>query len=261
MPSTYPIILYDNILIGSSLSAAASVAGYSIDNLDDYRSYTYWQAASSGTVRIFVHCTAARGANTLGIVGHDVFSKNATISVQHFSSNSATDADWATALAGFVPTDDYALMKAITPSTDLWWKITIQCSTMVNIACILLGNKLQFPSMPQVPLQPYSIGVEAETNQSKTGHILGSVIRYRPLGISHRMAPVESNYPWFTSTYWNFWLNHGSEMKPFLYAMDLDSYPDDVFWTRLADDSAYSLPMEMAGRVEAFTLNLVGMLE
>ena len=197
----------------------------------------------------------------IGIVGHDLFSKNATISVQHFSSDSATDSDWATALAGFTPTDDYALLKPITPSTDLWWKITVECSTLAKIACILLGNKLQFPAKPQVPLEPYSIGIEAETNNSKTGHILGSILRYRPVQISHKIAPAESNYTWFTSTYWNFWLNHGSEMKPFFYAMDLDAYPDDVFWMRLADDSAYALPMEMSGRVEAFTINLVGALE
>ncbi len=261
MPSTYPIILYDSILIGSSLSATATAAGFSVDNLDDFRSYTWWQAPSSGIVRIAIHCTAARGANMFGIVGHDLFSKNATISVQHFSSDSVTAADWATALAGFTPADDYAFLKAITPSTDLWWKITIECSTLVNIACVFLGEKLQFPAKPQVPVSPYSIGVEADSNRSKAGHLLGSVIRYKPVEISHNISAAESNYTWWSTNYWSFWLNHGSERKPFLYAMDLDAYPNDVFFVRLADDSAYALPMEMSGRVEMFSLRLVGMLE
>ena len=130
-----------------------------------------------------------------------------------------------------------------------------------KMAVCMIGSKIQFPTKPQVPLQPYSISVEAETNQSKAGHILGSIIRYRPVEISHKIPPSESNYTWWTSTYWDFWINHGSERKPFFYAMDIDYYPSDVFWVRLSDDCAYSLPMETSGRVEAFTVNLVGMLE
>lgn len=261
MPSTYPIILYDSIFTGSSMSASATAVGYSVENLPDYRSYTYWQAPSSGTVWIKIHCTAARAANAIGIVGHDLFSKNATISLQHFSSDSVTAADWSTSIAGFTPTDDYALMKTFPGTTDLWWKITVECATLCKMAVVVLGEKLQFPVKPAVPIQPYSIGMEIESNRGKTGHILGSVVRYKPVSISHRMPPAESNYAWYTSTFLTFWKNHGSEMKPFFYAMDLDAYSTDVHWVTLSPDSQYALNMQQAGRVEDMTISMQGMWE
>lgn len=261
MASTYPMILYDSILSGSSLSATATSVGYSVDNLDDCRSYTHWQMPSSGTVTITIHCTAARAANALGIVGHDLYSKGATVSLQCCSANSATAGEWTTALAGFTPADDYACLKQITSATKEWWKVTVACSTLAKIGEILLGDKLQFPAKPLVPLEPYSIGVQAESHQSKTGHLLGSVIRFRPVKLSHKIPPTESNYTWWTTSYWSFWLNHGSALKPFLYAMDLDYYPNDVFWACLDEGNAYALPMEMAGRVETITIEMKGMLE
>ena len=130
-----------------------------------------------------------------------------------------------------------------------------------KMAVCELGAMMTFPARPQVPLSPYTISVEAETNQSKAGHILGSIVRYKPVQISHKIAPSESNYTWWTDTFYDFWINHGSERIPFFYAMDLTNYPDDVFWVRLADDCNYGLSMEMSGRIEAFTINMVGMLE
>jgi len=266
MASTYPIILYDSIFTGSSMSASATVAGYSVDNLSDYRSYTQWQAASSGIVWIKCHCTAARAANSIGIVGHNLYSKDATISVQMFTSDSVTAADWSTALSGFKPDNDYALFKDFETSAErLWWKITIQCATIVTIGEIIIGDKIQLPGKPMAPVSPYSIGAEIETNRSKAGHILGSVVRYKPLSISHKIAPAEGNYDWWSSVYRSFMLNHALNMKPFFYVMDAGAdtakTPKDAFWVKLDDSMKYSLNMLMGGRVEEMTLTMSGVYE
>lgn len=248
------------------MSASATVAGYAVDNLCDYRSYTEWQG-TSGTIWIKCHCTAARSANAIGIVGHDLYSKDATISVQMFTSDSVTAADWSTAIAGFTPTDDYAFYRDFTSTdTKLWWKITIECATVVTIGEIIIGDKIQFPGKPLAPVVPFSVSAEVETNRSKVGHILGSVVRYKPISISHKIAPAEGNYDWWSSVYKGFMYNHALDAKPFFYVMDAGAdtaaVPNDAFWVSIDPKTTpYALNMLMAGRVEDMTLVMSGVLE
>ena len=116
-----PIILYDNRLTDGTPAATDTAAGYDILNILDLRTYTQWKAASSGTKYITIDCGSAKSADCLAVIGHNLYTAGATVSVESSSDN----ATWTQRLAGFTPTSDKAFMKLFVSASARYWRIKI----------------------------------------------------------------------------------------------------------------------------------------
>ncbi len=257
MASTYPIILYDNRFSTGAIEASTVASGYSGENIRDGRTYTYWASTNSGTATIQVDTSKTTcKANCAAVISHNLKTKNSTIYIEH----SADATNW-TGVATVVPADDNAFMVAFTEATNRYWRIRVNSgSTGPKIGVVMVGSKMQFGAKPTIPVTRFSASVETETQQSKAGHILGSIVRYKPLNLSFAIPPWEDNATWYNSTYRNFWEDHGSEKKPFFFAYDLDFFSSDIFYVTL-DNPQYAMPQSLTSRVDAITLNMTGVME
>jgi hypothetical protein len=258
MSGTY--ILYDSRFNDGTPTATNTATGYSVLNIKDYRSYTLWKATGSGTLYLTVDCSTAKAADTLGIFYHNLGTAAASVSVECSSDNFA--ADTTVALAGFNPSNDYAILKTFSSVTKRYWRLKIVTAAVTpQLAICLIGERITFPSGPLAPLNKYTIGIESEIEHSKAGHILGTVVRYHPVKLSYVFPPSESNYTWWSVTFKAFWNNHGKLLKPFFFCLDYGNFPDDIFWVNLTKDMQYILNMILGNRVETFTLNMEGVAE
>lgn len=251
-----PIILSDSRFLDGTLTATDTASGYSVLNIKDYRTYTFWKAASAGTKYITVDCGTAKSADCLAVISHNLNTANATVSVESSPDNSA----WTERLAGFTPPSDKAFLKTFTSASARYWRLKIVTTSIVPyLAVCMLGVRLTFPYPPDSPYIPYSESVEVGSSRSKKGHILGSVVKYKPIRISARFSNLTRT--WVETVFTPFWDNHASNLLPFFYAWSLTAYPNMVFYVSVEEGMAYRTPVSVLPFVDSLELEMEGIKE
>ena len=236
-----PLILYDNRFADATPTATDTGDGYDVENLTDLRMYTFWKAASAGTKYITVDCGVAASADTLGIIGHNLKTAGATVSVEYSSDNFAADINEA--LAGFQPSDDTALLKKFTTQSARYWRLKIVTASIApKIAVLCAGVRLDFErTMKASGFDPFPEKIIAESSKSKEGHLLGSVIRYVETEIKPQWKALTTT--WLENSFRPAWDDHLSQLKPFFWAWDIGDHPSEIYFVRIPDNFLLRMPM------------------
>lgn len=251
-----PIILYDSRFLDGILTASSEATGYPVANIKDLRTYTFWKPAAAGTVYITIDCGSDKTADSLAIIGHNLKTANATVSVDSSPDNLI----WTERLAGFIPSSDKAFLKTFTSAFTRYWRLKfITASVIPYIAVAMLGNKLQFPYPPDTPYIPYSETIETESSKSKAGHLLGTVVRFKPIEVSAKFSHLTRQ--WVIDSFKPFWDIYGSELKSFFWAWDIDTFPEHVFFLRMIESAKYEMPLSMLNYVDSLSLEMEGVKE
>lgn len=251
-----PVLLADNRLLDGTPAATDTADGYDVLNLRDLKTFTKWKAASPGQKYITVDCGTAKSADSLGIVGHNLFTAQAQVTVD----TSPDGVAWTNRLAAFSPSTDRALLKYFPAVSARWWRVGIgSASETPAMAVLLLGTRIAFPYPPDAPFVPAEESIEAEANRSKTGHVLGTVVRFKPYRIRARWSNLPRSF--VEGTFLPFWEQYASNLHPFLWAWDLDRYPDDVRFVRVDEGYAYRPGVSILGYYESLELEMEGVKE
>jgi hypothetical protein len=253
-----PFILYDNRYLDGTPAATDTATGYDVNNIRDWRPYTFWMGSSLGTKYLTVNCGSAKAADSLFLLGHNLYTVGATISVECSSDNFASDV--TVALAGFTVTDNKAVIKTFASKTKQYWRIKLaSCSAAPYLAVALLGARMDFPSPPESPFDPYNEGIEADAPRSVEGNLLESVVRYHPVEITAIFRILTRT--WVLSTYRAFWDNHGKLLKPFAWCWDIVTYANLVHYLSLTPDARFSMPVSLKDYVDEIVLPMEGIAE
>jgi len=253
-----PVILYDNRFNDGTPTATDTASGFDVRNIKDYRTYTFWRAASAGTKYITIDCGSAKSADALGIISHNLKTANASVSVESSTDNFASDV--TVRLASFTPSSDKAFLKLFTSASARYWRIKIVTASVApQVAVAMLGSRITFPYPPDAPYIPYSETIESNSSRGKKGHILGSVIRFKDIEISAEFSNIGRN--WALNTFKPFWDSHASDLKPFFYAWDIDIYPDMVFYVYVDEGMKHSMPMSILQYIDSIKLQMRGVKE
>lgn len=252
-----PIILADNRFLDGTPTATDTDAGYDVNNIIDLRPYTFWKAASVGTKYLTVGpLSPAKSVDTIGIIGHNLFTATASVSVE----SSVNGSSWTERLAAFTPASDRAVLKTLTSVSAAYWRVKIvTASVAAYCGVVMLGVRLTFPYPPDAPHVPYSESIEAEATRSRGGNLLGNVVRYKPIEISPSFSTLARS--WVTDTYKPFWDDYGSELMPFFYAWDLSVYPADVFFASMTEDAVFAPPVSISAYYDSLKLSMRGVKE
>lgn len=251
-----PYILADNRFLNGTPTATDTAAGYSVLNIRDLKSFTSWKGASSGTKYLTVDCGSAKVADTLAIFKHNLGTAGATVSVESSPDNST----WTNRLAGFVPSTDRAILKTFITQTYRYWRVKIvTASTAASIAELMLGVRMEFPYPPDSPFIPASLKIEADSNRSKTGQLLGTVVRYKPYKIAPKWSSLSRS--WVDATFRPFWEGYASELYPFFWAWDVTTFPSDVRFVTIDPESSMETPVTVLSAYDEVSLEMVGVKE
>jgi hypothetical protein len=249
-----PKFLFDSILVDASLSATDTADGYDVDNITDLRPYTLHKFEEAGTKYIVIDCGEDATADAIGIVGHNLGTAEATVSVQH----SANGSDWSADLVSFEPSDDKAVMKEFTSTTDRYWRISIVTSSVIaQLGVVIIGQVLTFPRWPLSGFDPDALNIEASSQTSKAGNILGATLKYVSREISMSFEDIIPS--WITNTFKPVWDSHLEQLKPFLAAWDITNHPSEVYFLRIPENFALKMPYNPYRR--SLKLSLQGVKE
>lgn len=135
-----PLVLWDNILLGGTISASTEATDSVVENLLTDSTFDYWKpTTTSGTVTCSF--SSSTPASALGIAAHNLGSKGATVVVKRGTSTVAT----------INPTDDTAILVLFdqanfgnTPSTDEFSLVITGASGAFSIGNLFLGLPLVF---------------------------------------------------------------------------------------------------------------------
>lgn len=243
MAVSAPIILAENILeLGTPTATDTdSDAAYSVLHLTDRRTYTYWLGASAGTKYVTIDCGTAVAADTLAIIGHNLYTANATVSVEHSDDN----VTWAEVLAGFTPTSDHAFMKTFTTATKRYRRLKIvTASIAAKIAVVFLGARVTFPRTWSHPsrgsFDPLPEKVVASSVRSKAGNLLGSVLQYASITMTMEIEFLTDT--WIAGTFRTLWDTYLSQLYPVFVSWDPGDHPTEVLFGKIPDDFELSRP-------------------
>lgn len=251
-----PYILYDNRLADGTPTATTTASGYDVKNLTDWRPYTYWKAGSNAIQYITIDCGAAKSADSLAIYGHDLLTRGAQVSVECSSDNFALDITQA--LAPFAPSNNKAIFKTFTSQSKRYWRLKITNLTAACYIAILdIGPRLEMERPPLSDFDPIGEKPVSESEINVEGQLLGVVNRIIEKRIDASFVVGDS---WFNQTFLSAWDNHLSLLKPFFWANDIATYPDQVFLVRIAPDFSLQVPY-MAPGYRRLSLEFVGVKE
>lgn len=250
-----PVILYDNRLNDGTPTATDTASGYDVLNLRDYRTYTYWKAANATGIKyVTVDCGTPKSADALGIVGHNLNTVGATISVESSPDNSV----WTERLAGFTPSNDKALLKLFTSASARYWRLKITgMSAAPFMAILVIGSRFTFERYLKSPFDPDAEKVEAKAVRSKGGHVLGVAIAFYERNIQAEWSRLTPS--WIKNTFIPAWTGHLSKCLPFFWAWEPTDHSDEVYYVALPPDASLRMPYDPVRR--SLSLDMVGVRE
>jgi hypothetical protein len=239
--NAYPLILYDNRFLdgaGATLTATDTAAGFSVLNIMDLRPFTFWQAASAGEKYLTISSVGG-GIDSLAIMGHNLHTANATVSV--LSSDDFVN--WTERLAGFIPASDKALFKAIEHVHAQHWALKIVTAAISpRVGVCILGERLVFPRYLTGSFDPFPEKINGVAARTKAGHMIQATLSN--ISVSVKASFKEILPSWIESTFRPAWDAHLSQLKPFFWVWDVTNHPADVFFLSIPEGFNLSMPYD-----------------
>lgn len=247
-----PLLLYNNKLITATLTGSATESGYDVQNVIDFRPYSFWKAGSAGSNFVRGYWAVAQSVSNVSVVGHNFFSVGATIYIEYSSNGSS----WSAA-ASLTPASDDAILLNFASQTANYWRIRIENTLgQPYIGVLIFGVAIEFEWPPDAPFVPFTKISKAEVSESETGNFLGASVKFTQYELNH----IFSNFTaaWYDTYFEPFMTNHGELYKPFVYAWDLTTKPKEVFFVTLKKDNARGDQISRLDYYDLITLNMIG---
>jgi hypothetical protein len=242
-----PSFLSDNRFEDATPTASSTASGYDPANVADRRPYTQWVADSTAST-IMINCGVAKSADTLAIAGHNL----GTIAASVVLEASANGTDWATVLPSFLPAGDLVIMKPFAAASYQYWRLSISAGAAAQIGVLSVGTRISPARFPAGAFAPENITVKSDNAIGKTGHLLGSAIRYLPKAIAATLQ--HPGKAWVEDIYKPFFIANAG--KPFFFGWDLDNWPEKCGMYRF--DGNYAPVYDPLGRVTKLPIKLIG---
>lgn len=196
-------------------------------NLFDDRVFTIFKPTSAATEVIIK--TDAGGGNTVDVdyfmaLGHDFFDPdedgNGALRVRFESSTD--DISYVTHVDVNLATDNQIILRTFTKVTKRFYrlKLTRGSSFIPSIGQLQWGARVEFPTGVNVGFDPQEERLKSASTRSQTGNIVGAVRFFteRSIRIQGKLILDSFIRDETTGGFQDFWDDHASQMKPFVFA-------------------------------------------
>lgn len=242
---------------GSSLTATSTASGYSVNSIYNMLETTLWKSAVTTnpqyiTLDLGVGNTAA--ADYLAIIGHNLFTIGASITLQYSTDNFSADIN--DAFTGFAPASDAALVKEFTaPAAKRYWRLkisgTLSAAPYITVCIWGMKTELDYAS---ASFDPQEQEDQLTVNKSYGGYVAG-------IHVAHTKRSMRLNFEDCDDTLYgklNDWYeNHG--LQNFFVAWKTANSLSDVFLMRR--EGVRHWPLVNGGAYRDIVLSLTGRKE
>lgn len=245
-----PVFAADNRLdVDTVTSNAASADGFPIANLFDDRLFTFYKTVSSTAIKIDTDAGVGKTVDVdyITIIGHNL-DANANIRFK-FEQASDPGGPFTVIIPLTAVSDNKIIFQTFTKVTNRVFRLTIEDTEpalfAASVSQLQWGKRVESDGFIQVLFDPESEEVRGRFTRSQSGNILGAIST-----ISTRFADIL--IPFVTNTFIrdntvggfkDFWDNHASKMKPFVFAWNPGSpgnFEKDAFFCIIQPEAGIS---------------------
>lgn len=242
---------------GSSLAATSTASGYTLTDIYNMLETNMWKSAVTTDPQYITYDAGSGNTKTadyLAIIGHNLATIGATITLQYSTDNFAADIN--DAFTGFAPTADTIILKEFTaPAAKRYWRLKISgtMSAAPYMTLCIWGSKTEL-DYASASFDPYDQDVKAAVNLSQGGFVTGIHTQYTERALSLRFDDADSTLYTKVKAWWD-----GSGLKNFFVAWETANNPNDVYLMR--PDTRFSNPLKLGGLYRDISMNLKGRKE
>ncbi len=252
-------IYYDAIpgAIGSLITATSATSTDAVENIYRMLEVNKWKAANTTSPHyITVDLQAGNPTKTadyLAVLGHNLYTAGATITLQYSSDNFAADINDAFTAETVMSDAVYLKDFTQTPSRR-YWRVKLTGITVAPYMAICIwGDKTEL-GYASASFDPHAQEVKAQINQSYGGYVTGVHATHTERSMRLRFEDADAALYAKVKTWWET-----SGMEHFFVAWDRTNNASDVFLMR--SDLRFDNPLMNGGAYRNLTLNLTGRKE
>ena len=198
-----PRIYYDNRLLDGNLVASTTTAGTHVDNLTDWRSFTWWRPTTLPAT-VTVDCGSARSADSLVVYGHDLFTRSGTIEVRGSTDNFAAS---DVLVHSYAPPSDAPFARSFTAVSYRYWRVRITGSTPTpQLAIVAIGAAFDLDGYLSLDFDPIGRSAVGRVNRNEQGQPLGRVVDY--VEQQQTITMRRTTWDWLRNTFLPAWNAH-----------------------------------------------------
>lgn len=210
-----PKLFYHNVLDGA-LTASTTASGYNVNNLRDWRPYTWWKATALPATITRDYGSAVAADYAL------VYGEAATYEIRGSTDNfGASDV-----LVGTITLTATGLGLVTFASVSYrYWRVRQTGSGTPAVAIAAIGAALEMPVPLDSGFDPIGRKVMGQVNRSSDGHPLGRVIDFEQWEAKIKFSWCAWSFA--RNTFLPAWSAH-LRSKPFGFCWDPAAYPGEV---------------------------------
>lgn len=246
---------------GSTLTAGSTASGYSVASIYNMLEINSWQAANT-TSPVNINLDLGVGntatADYFAIVGHNLFTIGAKVSL--WASNDNFSADIRQAGSYVIPATDSALVHEFTaPTASRYWRLVVEkngggsfsAAPYLTICIWGLKTELDYAS---ASFDPHGYDEQANISQSYGGYVAGVHTQFIERGFTLSFLDIDSTLYAKLASWYD---THG--LKNFFVAWETANSPADIYLMRRTPGR--NNPLTRGGAVRDATISLKGRKE
>lgn len=224
-----PLIGADSVLdkaapVAISVSPSGAT-GFPKDNLTDDRPFNFYKMSSSVATLTIKSDAGVGNTNTVGYfmaLAHDFFDPAedtlgaCTLTFEHSADDAAYTLIFAVTVA-----DNKIVARSFTNISRRFFRLTVTraAAFVASVGQIAWGVPMRFPFGISTGFDPNAERVDSRFNRSQTGNIIGGFSNYveRRANLQLKFIPDTFVDDATLGGFKEFWDNHGSIEKPFLF--------------------------------------------
>jgi len=216
-----PTILWNNLLLGKTLTASSEAVDYPKENIRTENTVKSWRPTALPAT-LSVDLGASTSVDSFAIVGHDCGTRGNTILLQSSSDNFT----WTTRCT-VVPTDNTTILGLFTSFSERYWRISISGGTVPTISVFMLCQRFNLPAGVKPPYTPLWLAQDFDllTGMTMGGQFLGNRVLRKGGRTNISLVSLETN---FVESNLVGFRNHYNSGKAFVFASSPQSFTKDV---------------------------------
>lgn len=209
-------------------ASAAAATGFPIANIKDWRSYLRSKLTGAAPYYFYADYGAPVSSNSFALAGHDLFTQGASVALDY--SDVGVAGPWTNLVASFPVPSNLALARFYPTETHQYQRLQITgAAAAPEIGVWFVGNYLEFPLVPESPIDPDAQDILYEESIGGDGHLLGRAEDFVTRNQDWTFPLLTQ--AWLTGTWLPFW--DAQRLKPFFWVWDYVNFPLEVYLMRM----------------------------
>jgi hypothetical protein len=226
-----PTLFFDNLLAdpGASVVATSTELGYAVQNLYDWRSYTWWKP-SAMPAAITIDCGADRQADYALIQAHNLGTlmsvETISVEVRASTDDFATSDELIATLTPTIEGEDMPLLAIFdAPQTYRYWRLVIDADVAPSIAIAAIGQRFELPTWLAQGFDPLGRTLQGQNNSNENGQPLGRSVQFEIW--KQTIALERVSWAWLRGQWVPAWRAH-LRGQPFVFGWDYEIAPEEL---------------------------------